>query len=196
MFCIDRADSLGIIVIYADSIWIPRTCNPCCNPCSRVALPLRIDMSPKQEYWQSAAASKTCEAWHVMLESISTCQHMLSWLCSCTWIVCVLDSSTCSECQRTALRSGRTASIREFNFECASIAIAATTNSNPSLTVKHCHTLQPNQPHSLTPTERTHTTTELHTSTFKMPQAQPELKKVPHSLTHPSSQSSNPVKKC
>lgn len=48
---------------------------------------------------------------------------------------------------------GRTASIRDFNFECASIA--ATTNSNPSLTVKHCYTRQLNQHHPLTTTEHT-----------------------------------------
>ena len=175
-------------MIYADSIWIPRTCNPCCNPCSRVALPLRIDMSPKQEYWQSAAASKTCKAWHVMLEFTSKCQHMLSRPCSCTRIICVLDSSTCSECQRTALRSGRTASIRDFNFECASIA--ATTNSNPSLTVKHCHTRQPNQPHSLTSTERTHTKTLPPNSTHphsKCPKHSPSSRRyrIPsHTLPH------------
>jgi hypothetical protein len=145
--CVDRASGPDIVVIYADSIWIPRTCDP--RP--QVALPWRIDMSAKQEDWHLAAASKTSDIRHVMFAFIgSVSTSIYGHAHAYGTFISFNDRRWCSECQRTGLHSGRTASIRAFNFECASIA--ATTNSIPSLTVKHYYTRQHNQPRSPKPT--------------------------------------------
>jgi hypothetical protein len=79
--------------------------------------------------------------------------------------------------------------LRDFNFECASQQPNQPI-TDPSFTVKHCYTRQttsvsstdskPNKPNL-----KSHT----HKNTQTMPQAQPELKKVPtpslHLPTHP-----------
>jgi hypothetical protein len=71
-------------------------------------------------------------------------------------------------------------------FECASIA---TTNSDPSLTVKHYYTRQRTSLSHIDPRTRTETHHKPHIHRSKMPQAQPELKKVctPHYPSIPPS---------